>query len=34
MGGYAAAWTNMLDGDIHPNPDGYQVMAYALVQAR
>ena len=34
MAGYAAAWTNMLDGDIHPNLDGYQVMAYALAQAR
>ena len=34
MGGNAAAWTNMLQGDIHPNSDGSQVLAFSLVQAR
>ena len=34
MAGNAAAWTNMLKGDIHPNPDGYQAMAFSLAQAR
>ena len=34
MGGSAAAWTNMLQGDIHPNPDGYQALAFSLAQAR
>ena len=34
MGGNAAAWTNMLQGDIHPNPDGFQALAFSLVQAR
>ena len=34
MGGNAAAWTNMLQGDIHPNSDGFQVLAFSLVQAR
>ena len=34
MGGNAAAWTNMLQGDIHPNPDGYQTLAFSLAQAR
>lgn len=34
MGGNAAAWTNMLQGDIHPNADGFQTLAYSLAQAR
>ncbi len=34
MGGNAAAWTNMLQGDIHPNPDGFQVLAFSLAEAR
>ncbi len=34
MGGNAGAWTNMLRGDIHPNPDGYQTLAFSLTQAR
>ena len=34
MGGNAAAWTNMLQGDIHPNPDGFQALAFSLAQAR
>lgn len=34
MGGKAAAWTNMLTGDIHPNSDGYQTLAFSLVEAR
>ncbi len=34
MGGKAAAWTNMLRGDIHPNSDGYQTLAFSLAQAR
>ena len=34
MGGNAAAWTNMLQGDIHPNSDGFQVLAFSLAQAR
>lgn len=34
MEGKAAAWTNMLQGDIHPNPDGYQTMAFSLTEAR
>jgi len=34
MGGNAAAWTNMLQGDIHPKPDGYQTLAFSLAQAR
>ena len=34
MGGNAAAWTNMLQGDIHPNSDGFQALAFSLAQAR
>ncbi|MCH8870826.1 MAG: SGNH/GDSL hydrolase family protein [Chloroflexi bacterium] len=34
LGGNAAAWTNILRGDIHPNPDGYQALAFSLAQAR
>ena len=34
MEGNAAAWTNMLQGDIHPNADGYQALAFSLAQAR
>ena len=34
MKGKAASWTNMLDGDIHPNANGYQALAYSLTQAR
>ena len=34
MAGNAAAWTNMLKGDIHPNPDGFQALAFSLAQAR
>ena len=34
MRGKAAAWTNMLKGDIHPNSDGYQTLAFSLVEAR
>ena len=33
MGGNAAAWTDMLQGDIHPNTDGYQALAFSLAQA-
>ena len=34
MAGNAAAWTNMLQGDIHPNANGYQTLAHSLVEAR
>ena len=34
MGGNAAAWTNMLSGDIHPNGDGYQALAFSFAQVR
>lgn len=35
MADNAGAWTNMLtDADIHPNADGYQVLANALAEAR
>ena len=34
MAGNAFAWTNMAQGDIHPNADGYQTLAYSLVEAR
>jgi len=34
MAGNANAWTNMLQGDIHPNADGYQVLALSLVEAK
>jgi lysophospholipase L1-like esterase len=34
MGGNAAAWTNMLQGDIHPNADGFQSLAFSLTQAQ
>ena len=34
MRGKAASWTNMLFGDIHPNANGYQALAYSLTQAR
>jgi lysophospholipase L1-like esterase len=34
MKGNAGVWTHMLDGDIHPNKDGYQVLAWSLAQAR
>jgi lysophospholipase L1-like esterase len=35
MADNAGVWTNMLtDQDIHPNADGYQVLAYSLAQAR
>jgi lysophospholipase L1-like esterase len=34
MADNAGAWTNMLDGlDIHPNADGYQVLALSLAEA-
>lgn len=29
----AAAWTNMLQGDIHPNEKGYQALAFSLAEA-
>ena len=32
MGSNAGAWTNILDGDIHPNAWGYQVLAFSLAQ--
>jgi lysophospholipase L1-like esterase len=34
MKGKAGAWTLILQADIHPNPDGYQVLAYSYAQAR
>ena len=34
MAGNANAWTNMLQGDIHPNADGYQVLALSRVEAK
>ena len=34
MADHAAAWTNMLQGDIHPNQDGYQTLAFSLTEAR
>ncbi|MBI4201785.1 MAG: hypothetical protein HY532_01545 [Chloroflexi bacterium] len=34
MSGNAAAWTHMLNGDIHPTADGYQTLAYAFALAR
>ena len=34
MAGKSAAWTNMLSGDIHPNSDGYQTLAFSLAEAR
>ena len=34
MGGNARYWTHILDGDIHPNHMGYQVLAYSLAEAR
>jgi lysophospholipase L1-like esterase len=34
MAGNANAWTNMLQGDIHPNADGYQVLTLSLVEAK
>ncbi len=34
MRGKVASWTNMLFGDIHPNANGYQALAYSLTQAR
>lgn len=35
MADNAGAWTNMLDSaDIHPNPDGMQVLAFSLAEAR
>ncbi|GEM_PF-1175577 len=34
MKGKAGAWTLILQADIHPNPDGYQVLAYSFAQAR
>lgn len=34
MGGKSAAWTNMLQGDIHPNGDGYQAMAFSFAEVR
>ena len=35
MAGNAGAWTNLLTGsDIHPNSDGYQVLALSLAEAR
>ena len=33
MNGNAGFWTHMPE-DIHPNPDGYQVLAFSLAQAR
>ena len=27
-------WTNLLSGDFHPNAQGYQALAFSLVQAR
>jgi lysophospholipase L1-like esterase len=27
-------WTHILNGDIHPNSNGYQVLAYSLAEAR
>ena len=29
----SSSWTHILDGDIHPNYKGYQVLAYALAEA-
>ena len=34
MQGKAVSWTNLLFGDIHPNADGYQALAYSLTQAQ
>ena len=34
MQGKATSWTNLLSGDIHPNADGYQTLAYSLTQAQ
>jgi lysophospholipase L1-like esterase len=34
MKGNAAAWTHMLEGDIHPISDGFQALAFTFVQAR
>ena len=35
MADNAGVWTNMLtEQDIHPNADGYQVLAYSLARAR
>lgn len=34
MASNASAWTNMLQGDIHPNADGYQALAHSLVEAK
>ena len=35
MADNARSWTNMLtDFDIHPNEDGYQVLANSLAEAR
>ena len=33
MNGHAATWTHMLSGDIHPNANGYQALAFSLAQA-
>lgn len=34
MAGNAASWTHMLEGDIHPNADGYQTLAFSLTEAQ
>jgi hypothetical protein len=34
MNGNAAAWTHMLEGDIHPIADGFQALAFSFAQAR
>ena len=34
MLGKTTFWTNVFAGDIHPNADGYQVLAYSLTQAQ
>ncbi|MCI0438773.1 MAG: SGNH/GDSL hydrolase family protein [Chloroflexi bacterium] len=34
MNGNAAAWTHMLEADIHPTAEGYQTLAFSFAQAR
>jgi lysophospholipase L1-like esterase len=34
MKGNAGFWTHILEGDIHPTADGFQVLAYSFAQAR
>lgn len=34
MRGNTATWTHILHGDIHPNAEGHQALAYALAVAR